>query len=292
MNKRTGAFGGSAVQHDPQELLMFLLEILVDEMNPYRNLPSVQQLSDAQEAAERELEDGASAEQAWLGSKRADGSIIFRYLTAQITQIIECNKCGLKSRRHELMTQLPANFDNDASPPCKLRDLIAAGYGPDSKQTIDDFRCSRCCGEKETVTANRTDYISAMPDYLIVQIVRFRVEGTITSKVRYPVQFDEAKDNRNFLDLTDCFLPMKGQTMKDMIPQQNGNCKYRPISVVVHSGSDIGGGHFYTIAKQVDQETNARKWHKYNDKEPVKVINYQETQKNDSYLVVFQKVED
>lgn len=299
MNDRRNAFGGSARQHDPHELLMFLLGYLHDELNTHRDVKPDRLLGNEEEEEEKDLklENGASAETAWMRYQLTDDSIISQHLVAQTTQVIKCNKCGRISRRHEQSSYLAVPFPEDTRNTYKLRLLLATVYGPGSENKSLDRKCNdENCQHPQ---ATRIDYISALPKYLILQMVRFSwtvgrggQRSGYPSKIRKPVRFDDydQTDDKSCLDLTNSFLPMEGQTQKEYIPQQNGKCKYKPISVVVHEGAGITSGHYYTIAKQVDQLGEARKWHKYND-EKVTKTSFDETQQNNSYLIVFEKID-
>lgn len=263
---------------------MFLIGILGDELNPNRDVLTASPTAEEEEE-EALLQDGASAEQAWLRHKSADNSIICNELAGQATAVIVCNDCGNRVRKHDLLYQLLATIPPGGM--YKKRDLhdqITTAYSESSTVNVP-YNCAKCGHDEST----KTDWLSAFPNYLFIQIVRFEQNSKLGkfTKERTPLLFDADKD----FDLWDCFLPMEGQTRND-IPQQNGKCKYRPIAVVVHSGDDIGGGHFWTVARHVDQKSKAREWHKYNDSTVTQADYHEATQGEGTYLVLMQKQEN
>ena len=251
---RSYAYGGSGRQHDSGEFLNFLLEILNDELNPRRNIRPPPDWTPEQEKFLNEAPVVQASEFAWKTYTTDEDSLITRRMKGQIAAVITCDKCrkSIQTFITFAFLSIPISPSNEVQ---SLDALIRDEFG--TPKPITGYNCPRC--NEKNVTAQRTDFLAVLPDFLILQILRYDAFG---AKIQTPIAFTETGIN-----MTPACLRPETDT-----PGQADRRRMRPFNydcygAIMHQGTTPAHGHYYTIAKNLDKTgQGSGQWHKFNDK--------------------------
>jgi ubiquitin carboxyl-terminal hydrolase 8 len=277
---RERAYGGSQRQHDSLEFLHFIIDILMDELNPTRNLPEWKLESDIER---RRLNQEPSC--LWAAHQFRDNYMANKTsILAQQTDIMEmsitkCNTCHTESRNYQ---NNPIKFMTVKPSPRvqSLVDAISEETGPRTRELLD-FACETCNpprgpGEKVEIkekSATTARYHAWLPDFLWISLNRY---GNNLQKLNTTFTFPETG-----IDLTATFAPDLGLASRPLPRQQVGPFLYDVYAVIQHGGGSIAHGHYWTLAKNFDKPQSggqgAGAWHRFNDSQ-VSTAKFEETQ--------------
>ncbi|KAG9229206.1 ubiquitin carboxyl-terminal hydrolase-like protein [Amylocarpus encephaloides] len=283
-SEQLAAFGGSYKQHDASDFFLFLLDILSDELNPFRNLKPPGALTAKEEKSLCKMADINAAQAMWNTHLRYEASPITQTMAFQDLTKVVCTVCGTHSLAFQAapILNLPI-FTNESMTLCTL---ISEHYGPNSglKDTPAHSKCERCNKNQKRINKH---YFGYFPDYLIITLQKFAWDpGHMESKkVPSLITFPETG-----IDLTPYFVSPKdasGQFRRG----QTGPFLYDCYGVLHHVGRTINGGHFFAIMKSLDKATDgngAGSWHKYNDR-VVSPATFRDTQDRGTYVVLLKR---
>jgi ubiquitin carboxyl-terminal hydrolase 8 len=250
------------------EFLHFIVDILMDELNPARNIPEWNLESDLER---RSLNQEPSC--LWAAHRFREKYMANKTsILAQQTDIMEmsitrCTTCHTESRNYQ---NNPIKFMTVKKVPSvqNLVDAISEETGPLSRMGVD-FACEHCNpprrpGEKVEIkakSATMTRYHAWFPDFLWISLNRY---GNDLEKLNTTFLFPETG-----IDLTATFAPDNGLAPRPLPRQQVGPFLYDVYAVIQHGGASISHGHYWTLAKNFDKPRNggqgAGAWHKFND---------------------------
>jgi ubiquitin carboxyl-terminal hydrolase 8 len=286
------AFGGSARQHDAAEFLLYILDVLHDELNFKRNQPDygAQLRTDLLEryphlvgAPEKEISEYPDSEptshlntqvainQEWQRQLSADDSEISRLFHGQSAWITRCSMkdCGFALKRFRHFPVLQLNFPDkytsrELFAPLSLMELIRwqINLDPRNASIVEDYKCQKCKRDKVCYQERAITY---MPDYLIIEFQRFSgydTEGLGSAKLTAQVKFTES------IDLTPAFIPMGDPPPGgiNLDRGQIGPFHYDCYAVVMHHGDTLQDGHYTAITRSLDKRGHLSSiWHRFND---------------------------
>ena len=287
MSDRNSAFGGSGRQHDAQEFLIFILDLMTDELNFRRNTTPYAQISntDQQLDARNKLPPIDAAYREWQLFQTTDNSLVSQLFGGLEVTSNTCQNCNYVSKRWTPFQSLNVNFPpnchgNGSVASIGLDQLFAHKYG--QPELVNGVDCQNC---KEKVDFVRSDRLSSIPDYLVVNLVRFENIGSALEKVRTRVMFQE-KD----IDITRFWFGAADTKMPASVSSRlKPPFLYECYAAVAHRGTSIQSGHYLTFARSPDRPSNgAGSWHSFSDK-LVHKSNWDEVQKHELTILFLKR---
>lgn len=255
-------FAGSQ-QQDCQELLIFLLDALHEDLNTaqaagVRPLPP----SQLEAASDGQRSDDDAARAAWDDHKLRNQSVITQLFQGQFRSTVTCSRCGWKSRKFDvfqyLALEIPSNVNR-----CSLQDCLRM-YLRDEK--IDGFKCEKC---KNLVTASKKIDVWSLPPILMVFFKRFK-NGF------YADEFSKVGTTIDFpLDSLDVSTVAAGSS-----PASRSK-SYSLFAVANHYGT-MNSGHYTACCKSPVSQS----WYKFND-ETVSSISPAEVKSAAAYVLFY-----
>jgi ubiquitin carboxyl-terminal hydrolase 8 len=277
LSQHCGMFAGYE-QQDSQELLMFLLDALHEDLNRVMTKPYVEDVDydgfnisyesdekakDATGRLPQPMSEVKVAELSWIGHLRRNQSPIVDLMHGQLRSVLQCSTCGHKRVKFEpfmnLELPLPHNEDGvNGAPRYVDHTNIYACLAEFTKVEIlcgeHQWRCPKC---KMLRDATKQLTLYNLPNVLIITFKRFQVDafgrsgGKISSFVEFPL---------TSLDVTSAMS--RDNEGKLSIPgnSDDNDPKYDLYGVSNHYGG-MGGGHYTAFAlNKMDQH-----WYCFDD---------------------------
>ncbi|KAM4829797.1 ubiquitin carboxyl-terminal hydrolase 8 isoform 1-T1 [Thomomys bottae] len=222
-------------QQDSQELLLFLMDGLHEDLNKADNRKRYK------EENNDHLDDFRAAEQAWQKHKQLNESIIVALFQGQFKSTVQCLTCHKKSRTFEAFMYLSLPLASTSK--CTLQDCLRL-FSKEEKLTDNNrFYCSHCRARRDSL---KKIEIWKLPPVLLVHLKRFSYDGRWKQKLQTSVDFPLEN-----LDLS-----------QYVIGPKNSLKKYNLFSVSNHYGG-LDGGHYTAYCKNAARQ----RWFKFDDHE-------------------------
>ena len=252
-------------QHDAQELLVFLLDGLHEDLNRVKKKPYIEDEDNDENVDIFEL-----ADRSWANYLLRNRSIIVDMAQGQLRSTLTCLKCGHISVKFDPYMHLSIPVNKNSKNKCSLLDCINEFSKPELLSGDSQWRCPKC---KEFRNATKTMSVWSYPPILIIHLKRFHVgnQGSrrkIDTLVEFPVETPlslEVKRSSSVKSITTSGSKFGRYNYNDdtNIGGSEGsveNVMYSLYSVCNHYGS-LYGGHYTAYANNCD---NGR-WYSYND---------------------------
>uniref|UniRef100_A0AAY4DYF2 Ubiquitin carboxyl-terminal hydrolase n=1 Tax=Denticeps clupeoides TaxID=299321 RepID=A0AAY4DYF2_9TELE len=222
-------------QQDSQELLLFLMDGLHEDLNKADNRKRYK------EEPNDHLDDMKAADLAWSKHKLLNESIIVALFQGQFKSTVQCLTCHRKSRTFEtfMYLSLPLASTNK----CSLQDCLKL-FSKEEKLTDNNkVFCRHCKAHRDSTKKLE---IWKIPPILLVHLKRFSYEGRWKQKLQTSVDF-----------------PLEGLDLIQYVigPKQSVK-KYNLFAVSNHYGG-LDGGHYTAYCKN----TPKQRWYKFDDHE-------------------------
>ncbi|XP_072255207.1 ubiquitin carboxyl-terminal hydrolase 8 [Pyxicephalus adspersus] len=220
-------------QQDSQELLLFLMDGLHEDLNKADNRKR------HKEENNDHLSDPQAADSAWIKHKQLNESIIVALFQGQFKSTVQCLTCHKKSRTFEAFMYLSLPLPTSK---CSLQECLKS-FSKEEKLTDNNrVYCSNCKTRRDST---KKIEIWKLPPVLLVHLKRFSYEGRWKQKLQTYVDFP-----LEHLDLSQYVIGPK--TFK----------KYNLFGVSNHYGG-LDGGHYTAYCKNALKQ----KWYKFDDHE-------------------------
>ncbi|KAI0209936.1 Ubiquitin carboxyl-terminal hydrolase 8 [Lamellibrachia satsuma] len=222
-------------QQDSQELLVFLMDSLHEDLNRVRkrhHLP--EQKNDG-------ISDMLAADRAWEMHKTVNQSIIVELFQGQFKSTVMCLMCRTKSVTFDTFMYLPLPIP--ASGRCSIKECLKQFLEEEKMTKESRWNCPHCKCKRDAV---KNLDIWRLPPILLIHLKRFYMQGMWRDKINTYVDFP-----LEGLDLSQCLLG----------PQKNRG-PYNLYAVSNHYGT-MEGGHYTAFCKNA----NINKWFKFDDHE-------------------------
>lgn len=168
----------------------------------------------------------------------AKDSIISKLFGGMLTIRDECSKCKTANTNTQNFNDIKMSYpqQNSQQVAYTAQSLFDAFFSPEAINRM----CAQC---NEQQDFERISTIDAAPQHLILTIKNFERRGNVSRKL---------------LNIVDCNKQLTVMVRCD----ENFRIRisYRLYAVIVHSGSDIESGHYYTYAAN-----SADHWMKFDD---------------------------
>ncbi|POS85408.1 hypothetical protein EPUL_004263 [Erysiphe pulchra] len=254
-NQGPGGFGGTRVQHDCNEFLAMLIDILDDELNPLRNLPGRRPIEEIEGLLEKASTILDAAAIYWADWTSNLGSPITRRMKGVTVRILKCDVCGKSRPVFDQFQQLLLAVPPDGT--CSLNDILDANFGSKSELIeYQSLQCSKCC--KNTSQKGRV-YLVYMPDTLIISFMRM-TNSLAKIKTRIIVPLNVNFENN---------VVSKQEGSKNQDHRCNGPFIYDVYGLGLHSGNTLASGHYRMLARSLDQLAAGKPaglWHMFDDR--------------------------
>uniref|UniRef100_A0A3P8W1L6 Ubiquitin carboxyl-terminal hydrolase 8 n=1 Tax=Cynoglossus semilaevis TaxID=244447 RepID=A0A3P8W1L6_CYNSE len=222
-------------QQDSQELLLFLMDGLHEDLNKADNRKRYK------EEENDHLDDQMAAELAWSKHKLLNESIIVALFQGQFKSTVQCLTCHRKSRTFETFMYLSLPLASTSK--CSLQDCLRL-FSKEEKLTDNNkVFCRHCKAHRDSTKKLE---IWKVPPILLVHLKRFSYEGRWKQKLQTYVDFP-----LDSLDLS-----------QYVIGPKNSLKRYGLYSVSNHYGG-LDGGHYTAYCKNAMKQ----RWYKFDDHE-------------------------
>uniref|UniRef100_A0A8B9P645 ubiquitinyl hydrolase 1 n=1 Tax=Apteryx owenii TaxID=8824 RepID=A0A8B9P645_APTOW len=165
-------------QQDSQELLLFLMDGLHEDLNKADNRKRYK------EENNDHLDDFRAAELAWHKHKQLNESIIVALFQGQFKSTVQCLTCHKKSRTFEAFMYLSLPLASTSK--CTLQECLRL-FSKEEKLTDNNrFYCSHCKTRRDSL---KKIEIWKLPPVLLVHLKRFSYDGRWKQKLQSSVDF-------------------------------------------------------------------------------------------------------
>ncbi|XP_019520334.1 PREDICTED: ubiquitin carboxyl-terminal hydrolase 8 isoform X1 [Hipposideros armiger] len=241
-------------QQDSQELLLFLMDGLHEDLNKADNRKR------HKEENNDHLDDSTAAEHAWQKHMQLNESIIVTLFQGQFKSTVQCLTCHRKSRTFEAFMYLSLPLASTSK--CTLQDCLRL-FSKEEKLTDNNrFYCSHCRARRDSL---KKIEIWKLPPMLLVHLKRFSYDGRWKQKLQTSVDFPLEN-----LDLS-----------QYVIGSKNNLKKYNLFSVSNHYGG-LDGGHYTAYCKNAARQ----RWFKFDDHE-VSDISVSSVKSSAAYILFY-----
>ncbi|KDQ26519.1 hypothetical protein PLEOSDRAFT_1043620, partial [Pleurotus ostreatus PC15] len=228
-------------QHDSQEFLSFLLDIIHEDLNRVITKPAWKTTPE-QEAELERLPPQIASDQEWKAWKMRNDSLIVDYFQGQLRNRLECMTCHQTSTTYNVfsMLQLPVP---SRSGKIHLQKCLDAFFNHEVMEKDDAWDCPRCKTKRK---ATKQLSLARLPPILLIHLKRFETRGRFSDKidtfVEYPLKG---------LDLTNFMPPPlpsgadKGQVSIDPSDPRTQLPPYRyDLYGVTNHYGNLSSGHY------------------------------------------------
>uniref|UniRef100_A0A672GIN6 Ubiquitin carboxyl-terminal hydrolase n=1 Tax=Salarias fasciatus TaxID=181472 RepID=A0A672GIN6_SALFA len=222
-------------QQDSQELLLFLMDGLHEDLNKADNRKRYK------EEENDHLDDQTAADVAWSKHKLLNESIIVALFQGQFKSTVQCLTCHRKSRTFETFMYLSLPLASTSK--CSLQDCLRLFSKEERLTDNNKVFCRHCKAHRDSTKKLE---IWKVPPILLVHLKRFSYEGRWKQKLQTSVDFP--------LDSLDLAQYVIG-------PKQNLK-RYSLYGVSNHYGG-LDGGHYTAYCKNALKQ----RWYKFDDHE-------------------------
>ncbi|XP_075753267.1 ubiquitin carboxyl-terminal hydrolase 8 isoform X3 [Pelodiscus sinensis] len=245
-------------QQDSQELLLFLMDGLHEDLNKADNRKRYK------EENNDNLDDFKASELAWHKHKQLNESIIVALFQGQFKSTVQCLTCHKKSRTFEAFMYLSLPLASTSK--CTLQECLRL-FSKEEKLTDNNrFYCSHCKMRRDSL---KKIEIWKLPPVLLVHLKRFSYDGRWKQKLQTSVDFPLES-----LDLSQYVIGLKSNLKR-----------YNLFSVSNHYGG-LDGGHYTAYCRNAIKQ----RWYKFDDHE-VSEISASSVKSSAAYILFYTSFE-
>ncbi|XP_063719148.1 ubiquitin carboxyl-terminal hydrolase 2-like [Symsagittifera roscoffensis] len=239
MTKYAPLFAGSS-QHDAQELLVYLLEGIHEDVNEVSKKPYYK------DDIPDEYSPSQKAKESWTRYLSREKSFVIDLFVGQLKSTLTCQVCGYESLTYDPYFDLSLPIPKKNYFNCSLDDCLREYT---SEETLDGYDKPRCAKCKKPQRCTKQFTIERFPKILVIHLKRFSMRNRFSkldTKVAFPVtglcleEFASTEQKHN-------------RTASD--------CIYNLFAVANHSGTAYSG-HYTAYCKS---ETR-KHWSSFNDR--------------------------
>ncbi|ORY81514.1 hypothetical protein BCR37DRAFT_380414 [Protomyces lactucae-debilis] len=211
-------------QEDAQELMVFLLDGLHEDLNGHAQRPNLRELTEAEEEVKERMPDLKVSSIEWARYQHRNKSVIVDLFQGQLQSRLRCLTCGHQSTTYNAFTSLSLPIPKQ--PHLSLTSCLDEFVKSESMDGEDSWHCAKC---KTLRKATKRLAISKLPDVLLIHFKRFETKGPWRDKINVDISFP-----LKALDMTDYLGHLGGDQVSSI---------YDLFGIVYHRGS-MEGGHY------------------------------------------------
>lgn len=217
-------------QHDSHEFLLYLLDILHKALSYEIDVEiKGNVITRTDVLMKKSLET-------WKSFYEKEYSFIIETFYGNLINNINCINCNYKEEIFEPYNNLSLSIPNSSS---SLQECLDNYF--QNEHRIESWKCEKC----EKNGCEKSSILWTLPNYLIINLKRFKQDNNHTSKNNNLVTFP----------LDDLNLTKYISSEKD----DPNNYIYDLYAINYHGG-DLNGGHYWSACKNLDGN-----WYNYND---------------------------
>lgn len=244
-------------QHDSQELLRRLLDLVHDTHNRVHEKPPYKEEADDPQESPR-----SKADRMWHSHLARDDSPITDMFLGQLQSQVVCQKCQSTFHTFEPFLDLSLSLGKEGKSMSNLwkgklldnvENCLKAFTGEERLEGNEAFFCSNC---KQRCPATKSLRVHRFPKCLLLHIKRFKVQNRQHVKLAHNVSFP----------LTDLRL---SQFASDTCAMPPSSLQYDLYAVCNHVGT-LTSGH-YTAYCKLRHEDGTQRWHLFDDENVTEV---------------------
>ena len=220
----------SLQQQDSHECLMYILDIL------HKALSYEVEIDIKGEVKTRTDSLMRKSLETWKGFYEKEYSFIIETFYGNIINNVKCLNCNISEEVFEPYNNISLSIQ-DAS--ASLQECLDDYFQND--HVIDTWKCDKC----NEHGCNKSSILWTLPNYLIINLKRFKQNGNSTSK------------NSNLIT-----FPLKDLNLTKYISsdKNDANNYIYDLYAVNYHGGNLDGGHYWSAGKNLDGN-----WYNFND---------------------------
>uniref|UniRef100_A0A3Q3M590 Ubiquitin carboxyl-terminal hydrolase n=1 Tax=Mastacembelus armatus TaxID=205130 RepID=A0A3Q3M590_9TELE len=226
-------------QQDSQELLLFLMDGLHEDLNKADNRKRYK------EEENDHLVDQKAADLAWSKHKLLNESIIVALFQGQFKSTVQCLTCHCKSRTFETFMYLSLPLASTSK--CSLQDCLRLFSKEERLTDNNKVFCRHCKAHRDSTKKLE---IWKVPPILLVHLKRFSYEGRWKQKLQTSVDF-----------------PLDGLDLAQYVIGPKSNLKRYSLYGVSNHYGGLDGGHYTAYCKNALKQH----WYKFDDHEVTEI---------------------
>ena len=166
-------------QQDAQELAVFLLDGLHEDLNRVQKKPYVEDVEVSTVDAEGNVttrDEEVVAAEAWGNYLKRDRSVIVDQFQGQLKSTIRCKSCGYETAKFDpfMYLTLPLPDAAGAGGELQLEECLQAYMAAEELSEDNMWRCPKC---KDFRAATKSFELWKVPHQLVLVLKRFKIDG-------------------------------------------------------------------------------------------------------------------
>lgn len=265
------------VQHDAQEFLSVLLDLLHEDLNAARRGEGLRAREPTKE--DEDGPPGPLADKSWFFYRELNQSVVVDFFQGQLENALQCTLCLKESRSFNCLMYLSLPIPTRAqrtAPTIRPGNYVSKGL--DLYDCLDEFatrevldganawKCPQCKVPRRTFKALT---IARPPNVLLVHLKRFSFDGPFRDKLDTFVDFP-----LQTLDLTR-YVPA-------YMRAPNEQFLYTLFAVVNHYGT-LTGGHYTAFV----YDFSTSKWSSFDDTRVSNIANIGDIRTQAAYILFY-----
>ncbi|KIY44947.1 cysteine proteinase, partial [Fistulina hepatica ATCC 64428] len=272
-------------QHDSQEFLNFLLDMIHEDLN--RIVGKIRYERTPEEEAQLErLHPQIASEREWQAWRTRNDSIIVDFFQGQLRNRLQCDTCHQTSTTYNVFSTLQLPVPPSKSGAATLQKCLGLFFNTEVLEKDDAWDCPKC---KTKRRATKRLSLARLPPVLLISLKRFEAHGRFSDKIDTRVDFPLKN-----LDLSaympdqlsvdaDRSLVNGGQSLPLDDPRtQNAPYKYDLYGVTNHVGN-LSSGHYTAFVASRGQ------WN-YCDDSTIKQVDPKEVVSQKAYVLFYKRI--
>lgn len=260
---------GTARQHDAHEFLGYIFDVILDELNVYRDKTDYQ-LTNPDPKLQR-LSTIQSCIQEWKRYQESHHSALSNKFAGLVCESLLCSHCPYSNRQFTRFegyytVYFPPKYHrmpSNPNPPARvgIKDLLedTMNFGRKS-EIVDEWKCETC-GNLKGIKSTKFAYL---PEYLVLHFSRFGADLD-SSKVKTHIDLSSPD-----IDMGPFHI-----TANDDVQSEPGSDagfhrlqKYEAYAAAMHQGNNLEGGHYVALTRNPEPNAtgDAKQWHIFNDR--------------------------
>jgi ubiquitin carboxyl-terminal hydrolase 8 len=220
----------SLQQQDSHECLMYILDIL------HKSLSYEVEIEIKGEVQTRTDSLMRKSLETWKTFYEKEYSFVIETFYGNIINNVRCLNCNVSEEVFEPYNNISLSIQDTNS---SLQDCLDDYF--QNEHVIDTWKCDKC---NET-GCNKSSVLWTLPNYLIINLKRFKQDGSFTSK------------NNNLIT-----FPLKDLNLTQYVSKDKNdmNNYIYDLYAVNYHGGNLDGGHYWSACKNLDGN-----WYNFND---------------------------
>ncbi|KAF7941668.1 uncharacterized protein EAE97_006505 [Botrytis byssoidea] len=274
---------GTARQHDANEFLAWLFDVIMDEQNIHRDKTGL--LGDVSTFSPKEKSELPRTQNCREGYERALETLnspLAKLVCNQKMYEIVCQTCKDTSVTSDMLSPIIyLGVDPNGGPNQNLHSLLRTYCLTEERTELD---CDGC-GVTHSRTKIQRQLFSSLPDYLVIPFKIAQMAGEVqANRLNVQVSFPLVLDMAEYT-----WLSQRDGYSDRVLPHQRPPFLYDCYAAVQHSGS-TESGHYWSLVRRIDPNNRwTDNWHEFNDSRVIPGKTFADTQSYRTVMVFYRR---